>query len=70
MNTQSTSDSLARLHSARCSQGIGGMDLGLERAGMKCRWQVEIDPYCLALLSASLATRSEIRRCAASWRKP
>ncbi len=25
--------------------GIGGMDLGLERAGMKCVWQAEIDPY-------------------------
>lgn len=25
--------------------GIGGMDLGLERAGMRCVWQVEIDPY-------------------------
>lgn len=24
--------------------GIGGFDLGFERAGMKCRWQVEIDP--------------------------
>lgn len=23
--------------------GIGGMDLGLERAGMECKWQVEID---------------------------
>ena len=23
--------------------GCGGMDLGLERAGMKCEWQVEID---------------------------
>jgi hypothetical protein len=23
--------------------GIGGIDLGLERAGMVCRWQVEID---------------------------
>jgi transcriptional regulator len=22
--------------------GIGGMDLGLERAGMVCKWQVEI----------------------------
>jgi site-specific DNA-cytosine methylase len=22
--------------------GIGGMDLGLERAGMQCVWQVEI----------------------------
>ena len=24
--------------------GIGGLDLGLERAGMQCRWQSEIDP--------------------------
>ncbi len=30
--------------------GIGGMDLGLERAGMECRWQVEIDPYCTKVL--------------------
>ena len=30
--------------------GIGGIDLGLERTGWSCRWQVEIDPYCLAVL--------------------
>ena len=30
--------------------GIGGLDLGLERAGMKCEWQVEIDPYALNVL--------------------
>ena len=30
--------------------GIGGMDLGLERAGMECRWQVEIDPYARRVL--------------------
>jgi DNA (cytosine-5)-methyltransferase 1 len=30
--------------------GIGGFSLGLERAGMKCRWQVEIDPYANAVL--------------------
>lgn len=23
--------------------GIGGIDLGLERAGMRCAWQVEIN---------------------------
>ncbi|MFN9290087.1 MAG: DNA cytosine methyltransferase, partial [Planctomyces sp.] len=23
--------------------GIGGFDLGFERAGMVCKWQVEID---------------------------
>jgi len=30
--------------------GIGGFDLGLERAGMKCKWQVEIDPFCRKVL--------------------
>lgn len=30
--------------------GIGGFDLGLERAGMKVRWQVEIDPFCNEIL--------------------
>ena len=31
--------------------GIGGMDLGLERAGMECVWQVEIEPFCQRVLS-------------------
>lgn len=31
--------------------GIGGFDLGLERAGMRCKWQVEIDPYCRRVLA-------------------
>lgn len=31
--------------------GIGGMDLGLERAGMTVRWQVEIDPFCNRVLA-------------------
>ena len=30
--------------------GIGGLDLGLEWAGMECKWQVEIEPYCLRVL--------------------
>jgi len=31
--------------------GIGGIDLGLERAGMSCAWQVEIDDYANRVLA-------------------
>jgi DNA (cytosine-5)-methyltransferase 1 len=31
--------------------GIGGLDLGLERAGMQVRWQSEIDPYACRVLA-------------------
>src|SRR4051812_17324084 len=31
--------------------GIGGIDLGLERAGMKCIGQVERDPFCRRVLA-------------------
>lgn len=30
--------------------GIGGMDLGLERAGLVCKWQCEINPFCRQVL--------------------
>jgi DNA (cytosine-5)-methyltransferase 1 len=30
--------------------GIGGFDLGLERAGMRCVWQCELDPFCERVL--------------------
>ena len=30
--------------------GIGGIDLGFERCGMECRWQVEIDKYANKVL--------------------
>jgi DNA (cytosine-5)-methyltransferase 1 len=30
--------------------GIGGFDLAAERAGLEVRWQVEIDPFCRAVL--------------------
>jgi len=31
--------------------GVGGFDLGFERAGMECRWQVEIDNYANRVLA-------------------
>lgn len=31
--------------------GIGGLDLGLERAGMQCGFQVEIDSFCQSILA-------------------
>jgi DNA (cytosine-5)-methyltransferase 1 len=31
--------------------GIGGLELGLERAGMRVRWQVEIDEYANRVLA-------------------
>lgn len=31
--------------------GIGGLDLGLERAGMQVKWQVEINPFRQQVLS-------------------
>lgn len=34
-----------------CFSGFGGMDLGFERAGLTCQWQVEIQPYARAVLA-------------------
>ena len=31
--------------------GIGGLDLGFERAGMECKWQVEINEYAQRILA-------------------
>lgn len=46
--------------------GIGGFDLGFERAGMKCKWQVEIDDYATKVLKKNFPTahrEKDIRQC-------
>jgi len=48
--------------------GIGGMDLGLKRAGMKCKWQVEIDPFARQILDRhwpEVAKYEDVRRVGA-----
>lgn len=30
--------------------GIGGFDRGFDAAGLRCKWQVEIEPYCWQVL--------------------
>ncbi len=42
---------MKRLTFGSLFSGIGGFDLGLERAGMECMWQVEIDPYARDILA-------------------
>ena len=41
---------MAQLTVGSLFSGIGGLDLGLERAGMKVVWQSEIDPYACQVL--------------------
>jgi DNA (cytosine-5)-methyltransferase 1 len=46
--------------------GIGGFDLGFERAGFKTVWQVEIDPYCQKVLAKNFPEAErfgDIRLC-------
>ena len=48
--------------------GVGGFDLGFERAGFTTSWQVEINPYCRKVLEKNFphAERfSDIRDCGA-----
>jgi len=49
--------------------GIGGIDLGLERAGMECKWQVEIDPYASKVLEKhwpNVRRYSDVKECGES----
>lgn len=46
--------------------GIGGFDLGFERAGMRCLWQVEIDNYATRVLERhwpDVARFRDVREC-------
>jgi DNA (cytosine-5)-methyltransferase 1 len=46
--------------------GIGGIDLGFERCGMKCRWQVEINDYAQKVLAKhwpAVHRERDIREC-------
>jgi DNA (cytosine-5)-methyltransferase 1 len=49
--------------------GIGGIDLGFERCGMHCKWQVEINDYATKVLEKhwpEVHRERDIRQCGAN----
>ena len=50
MDTAASRKECNQLFYGSLFSGIGGMDLGFDRAGLKCAWQVEIDPYARRVL--------------------
>lgn len=52
--------------------GIGGLDLGLERAGMRVVGHVEKDPYCRRVLHAhwpEVPQHDNVRTCVRWWQR-
>lgn len=50
--------------------GIGGFDLGFERAGIETVWQVEIDPFCRKVLEKhwpNVKRFEDVRKCHGTW---
>ena len=46
--------------------GVGGFDLGFERAGFQCKWQVELDDYATKILKRhwpDVHRERDIRQC-------
>jgi DNA (cytosine-5)-methyltransferase 1 len=53
--------------------GIGGLSLGLERAGFSVAWQVEADPFCERILARhwpGVARRRDVRLAGAATLAP
>lgn len=59
------------LHVLDLFAGIGGLSLGLQRAGMRIVGHVEINPYCRAVLARhwpEVSCHDDVRTAAAWWR--
>src|SRR5687768_2464335 len=48
--SRGSADTVKSLRVGSLFAGIGGFDLGFERAGFEIAWQVEIDPYATRVL--------------------
>src|SRR6185503_13698509 len=49
--------------------GIGGFDAGFREAGMQVAWQVEIEPFCMAILKTRFTEAeifNDVRECGKS----